>query len=55
MGVSEFCVGVVITLIIIFVTMVIGFLSEEESLSWLVSSIGFGICLTILLFQNGWI
>ena len=51
----QFCVGVVVTLIIGLATLFFSAIVDDDEffLSWLVSTIGFGVCLTILLFQNG--
>lgn len=53
-----FCVGFVITLVIMVVTFLLNLLledchSDDVLYAWISSSIGFGICLTILLVQNG--
>lgn len=58
---ASICVGAVITVLILVLTFLYGLLvkwasgSKEELslLPWVVSSIGFGVCLTILLYQNG--
>lgn len=55
---SILCEGVLITIIVLIVTCLLDFLlvySTEDRgiLAWLLSSIGFGVCLTILLVQNG--
>ena len=48
-----FCVGL-ISLIILGVTYVLGSTMDDNCVgAWLFTSIGFGICLTILLYQNG--
>ena len=62
-GFSEVCVGVVILMAIIVVTFLIGgflsWLTDDDFmefgiwLSWLFSSVGFAICLTILLIDRG--
>ena len=58
MGFIEFCVGFVIILLIMIVTGLTGWITsmndaDSIGFSWIVSSIGFGICLTVLLYQNG--
>lgn len=66
MGFIHLCVGLVITLAIMVVTflfcMLIAWvnsgsggadLNEAVFFAWFFDSVGFGICLTILLFQNG--
>ena len=60
---TQFCVGLVITVLIGIVAFLISLIfcamfhtDRDEQIyfgGWLVSSIGFGICLTILLYQNG--
>ncbi len=58
---TQICVGIVLIILICIATFIIGnvieWLNESEGLvnffSWLISSIGFGICLTIILYQNG--
>lgn len=52
------CVCVVIILLIAVITALSGFVMVDDYDSfylagWILSSIGFGICLTILLYQNG--
>ena len=57
------CVGFVITIAILLATGCFGFLIDRANgscddtemwlLAWAISSIGFAVCLTILLFQNG--
>ncbi len=66
MGFVHICVGLVITLAIMVVTFLFCMLmarinsgsggtdpNEAVFFAWFFSSVGFGICLTILLFQNG--
>lgn len=66
MGFVHICVGFVITLAIMVVTFLFCMfvawansdnggtdLNEAVFFAWFFSSVGFGICLTILLFQNG--
>ena len=55
---SILCEGVLITIIVLIVTCLLDFLlvystEDRRILAWLLSSIGFGVCLTILLVQNG--
>ena len=57
---AQLCVGIVITVGLALVSGGAGCLSTIGSnddtwvvVSWMISTIGFGICLTILLFQNG--
>lgn len=55
------CVGIVVTIAIFLVTFIFNAVVTNEvdinnvkwRLAWFVSAIGFGICLTMLLFQNG--
>lgn len=56
----QFCVGFVILLIILFASgglsalMSINFCDDSWSLyAWFLTSLGFAVCLTILLYQNG--
>ena len=59
------CVALVIIFIILFASGVCGYFIAENDhnpdssngteYAWLFSSVGFGICLTIVLFQNGYI
>ena len=54
----RFCVGLVICVLIYLASGTVGMLSSDKDesmyiISWIVSTIGFGICLTILLYQNG--
>lgn len=66
MGFVHICVAFVITLAIMVVTflycMFVDWVSSGNGgtdldgvafFAWFLSSVGFGICLTILLFQNG--
>ena len=52
-----FCVGIVISLFVIGVTYVISLIFDDGDYVsvWLFSSLGFGLCLTIILYQNGWL
>lgn len=55
---SSFCVGCIIIIIIAAVTFlldrILSFDTNDSGFySWLINSIGFGVCLTILLYQNG--
>lgn len=56
---SMFCVGVVIIVVILCISLFVGILmtyctdDEPYSVSWFINGICFGICLTILLYQNG--
>lgn len=53
------CVGIVIVLLILISTCFIGIVSGSDDdrsgfiIAWVLSSIGFGVCLTALLVQNG--
>lgn len=54
------CVSIVITFIVLAVTAVIDSIIDKEAsdlnrliVGWIVSSIGFGTCLTFILYQNG--
>ena len=53
------CVGIVIVLLILIGTCFIGIVSGSDDdrsgfiIAWVLSSIGFGVCLTALLVQNG--
>lgn len=52
----QFCVGMVITAIIFVFTGSWGYLTVKEKwpdVAWIVACFGFGVCLTILLYQNG--
>lgn len=52
-----YCVGFVITLAIMVVTFLLDWIVTDDDFcgifAWGISSLGFGICLTILLMQNG--
>ena len=56
---SIFCVGLVIIVAILGISLLLGFLisdcttSEIYVLGWLINGFCFGVCLTILLYQNG--
>lgn len=56
---SMFCVGLVIIVAILGISVFVGLLityrtdDEPYSIAWLINGICFGICLTILLYQNG--
>ena len=57
---TSMCVGAVIIIAILIITGLIGAFSEwldynDEFtfLAWIICAIGFGVCLTILLYQNG--
>lgn len=55
---SYFAIGFLITIIVSVVTGVVGLILGIDDVdkvlgAWIFSSIGFGICLTILLIQNG--
>lgn len=55
---ESFCVGLIITLLILVITLFIGILLEDNNedasmYGWMINGIGFGICLTIILYQNG--
>ena len=54
------CVSIVVTLIIFVITAAIDAIVDEESphldrliVGWIISSVGFGTCLTFVLYQNG--
>lgn len=56
----HFCVGAVICAVIFIVTGFMGWMSsinefkdDGAPISWAISTFGFAICLTILLYQNG--
>lgn len=56
----KFCVGAVICVILFIITGLIGWASSISSNGddfafggWMFSTIGFAVCLTILLYQNG--
>ena len=54
-----FCVGLVIIVAILGISLIVGLLityrtdDEPYSIAWIINGICFGICLTILLYQNG--
>ena len=58
---SAFCTGVVVTMLLglfIFINGIImaGFNTNDRTpwiISWILSTLGFGICFTLLLYQNG--
>lgn len=56
---SHICVCVVIIVIVLISTGILGVIADSiigdtfEFGGWLYASVGFGICLTILLYQNG--
>ena len=53
---SSFCVGVVLWALILAITYFIGVIMENDdsyTFSWILSSVGLSICLTIQLIQNG--
>jgi len=56
---TQICVGIVILILLFIVTSIIALLlagKDEEcigTIAWIISTLGFGICLTILLYQNG--
>ena len=58
----HFCVGIVILIVILAATILfgafLGWISDDGMefgmyLAWLFSSVGFAVCLSMLLFQNG--
>ena len=59
MGFVKFCVGLVICLLLYIASGIVGIICAVKNdeaayiISWIVSTIGFGVCLTILLYQNG--
>lgn len=55
---TKFCTGFAITILIAAVTLLLDHIlsdshNENGIFAWLINSFGFGICLTILLYQNG--
>ena len=58
---SAFYVGVVVTILLGLFTVLTGIVmagfnaNEKDAwiVSWILSTLGFGICFTILLYQNG--
>ncbi len=63
-GFTQICVGVVMVAIVCAVTWFINVMKDPNSaylndydpsfiIAWLISSIGFGVCLTVILYQNG--
>lgn len=62
MGIAELCVGFVVCLVVSIAFVIFGYfinwLSDDEGgwfMSTVLSSIGFGICLTYILYSNGFI
>ena len=61
MSFTQLCTGAIITILILVVTLLLGlffgWINNDDDMgiymSWFLTSIGFGICLTMLLFQNG--
>lgn len=58
MSFSIFCVGIVIVFAVFVISYLMSRIAWGSSVDdfaglWAVSSIGFGICITILLYQNG--
>lgn len=54
----KFCVGLVVCILAHLSSGTVGMLSADNEkdgcvISWIVSTIGFGVCLTVLLYQNG--
>lgn len=56
----QMCVAIVMTAIVCVVSGFINVIVDEAAqysnrhiVAWLISSIGFGICLTVILYQNG--
>lgn len=54
-GVSEICVIFVTIILVLVVTFFMNFIDDFDNfgLGWIVSSMGFGVCLAIILIQNG--
>lgn len=57
---TQTCVGIVLSFFICMATFligkVVGWIGDEDFgifFSWFISSIGFGVCLTMILYQNG--
>ena len=60
---EQVCVGIVITIMLVIATLLLGYIyasicNVEEDvwaivMSYVTSVVGFGICLTIILYQNG--
>lgn len=56
---SMICVGLVIIVAILGISALLGFLisdcttAEMYVMGWLINGFCFGVCLTILLYQNG--
>lgn len=64
MNVSEICVGVVITIIVVVLTGMFGLIIGEINgdcdndwmiYPWMLTAFGFGVCLTIVLYTYGFI
>ena len=62
---AQFCVGVVTTIFVGIAAFIISLIffgifhcDKDDQIyfgAWIVSSIGFGVCFTMLLYQNGMI
>lgn len=54
MNFSQFCVMLVLWAVMVLVTMLGDFiLNDNACTGWIVSTLGFAVCLTLLLIQNG--
>ena len=61
MGFVQFCVGAIISILLYLASGMVGVLfswnkNDDEAvymIAWIISTIGFGVCLTMLLYQNG--
>lgn len=54
----KICIGLVVCILTHLSSSTVGMLSSDNEkdrcvISWIVSTIGFGVCLTVLLYQNG--
>lgn len=54
-GVAEICVVFVMIILVLVVTFFTNFINgcDDFGIGWVTSSIGFGVCLAIILIQNG--
>lgn len=60
MGIEQFCVGVVICLIVFIMASIFGavvnFVCDDEFgpfMSFVIACVGFGICITYILYERG--
>lgn len=54
MGFTYFCVFIVLVLAIMAIGSIVAYVSDDAGTAWFIlSSIGFAFCLTLLLIQNG--